>query len=195
MSHPTITRNNFSDLEEEYIRLKEVHSRFPSKVNNWSDLLDTDKEGDPIYPERGMPESRYNPDNEDIARKASLIEVLKYTKDALAHFIISLPADEQINIVQETMLPLLKNLDAQSICNAGDQDDEDDMNTVVNGEDNGAGEEIPQEEENNILNQGGDNPVPTPPRSPRNSRGSSKSLKIEGKSYQMYSQQASSGCL
>ena len=123
-----------------------------------------------------MPESRYNPDNEDIARKASRIEeVLKSTKDALAHFIISLPTDEQIDIVQEAILPLLKNLDAikayvaaQSIGNAGDQDDEDDTNTVINGEDNGAGQEIPQEEEYKTLNQESENSVSMPPHSTRN---------------------------
>ena len=50
------------------------------------------------------------------------------------------------------MLPCLNELHAvkaqvtaQAIGNAGDQDDEDDTNTVINGEDNGAGDEIPQE--------------------------------------------------
>ena len=97
------------------------------------------------------------------------------------------------------MLPCLKDLDAvrayitaQAIGNAGDQDNEDDTNTVINGEDNGAGDEIPQEEENNVLNQGDVNPVPMPPCSPRNSRGSSKSLKIEGKSYQIRKQKINS---
>ena len=33
-SHQTISRINVSNLEEKYIRLKEVHSRFPSKVND-----------------------------------------------------------------------------------------------------------------------------------------------------------------
>ena len=161
MSRQTITRNTFSGLEEEYIRLKDLHSRFPSKVNDWIDLLDTDKEGDPIYPARGMPESRYNPDNEDIARKNSLSEeVLNSTRDTLAHFIVSLSAQEQSLLVKEIMLPCLKDLDAvkayvtaQAIGNARDQDDEDDINIFINSEDNGAGDEIPQEEENNVLNQ------------------------------------------
>ena len=34
MSHQTITRNTFSGLEEEYICLKDLHSRFLSKVND-----------------------------------------------------------------------------------------------------------------------------------------------------------------
>lgn len=186
MSCPTITRNTLSGLEEKYIRLKDLHSRFPSKVNNWIDFLDTDEEGDPIYPARGMPESRYNPDNEDIARKNSLSEdVLNSTRDILAHFILSLSAQEQSLLVQEIMLPCLKDLDAvkayvaaQAVGNAGDQDDEDDTNTIINGEHNGVGDEIPQEDENNGLNQGDVTPVPMPPCSQRNSRGSSKSLKI-----------------
>ena len=54
---------NFSNFEEEYIYLKEVHSSFFSKVDHWTKLLDTDKEGNPICPARGMPESKYNPGN------------------------------------------------------------------------------------------------------------------------------------
>ena len=72
MAQQSITRNSFSGLEQEYIQLKDLHARFPSRVNNWIDLLDTDEEGNPIYPARGMPESRYNPDNENIIGKNSL---------------------------------------------------------------------------------------------------------------------------
>ena len=87
-----------------------------------------------------MPESRFNPVNEDIARKTSLLEeVLISTRNALARFIISLSAPEQIYMVQEAILPCLKNLDtikavfaANTIGNAGDQDNEDDTNTVIN---------------------------------------------------------------
>ena len=99
---------------------------------------------------------------------------------------MSLTAQEQALLVKEIILPCIKDIDpgkayvaAQAIDNAGDQDDEDDTNTLLHGEDNGAGNEIPQEEENNVLNQGDVNPVPTPPCSPRSSRGSAKSLKIE----------------
>ena len=58
MSHQTITRNTFSGLEQEYICLKDLHSRLPSRINDWIDPLDADKEGNPIYPARGMPKSR-----------------------------------------------------------------------------------------------------------------------------------------
>ena len=95
------------------------------------------------------------------------------------------------------MLPCLKDLEAVKayvaahvIGNAFDQDNEDDVNTVINGENNG-GDKIPQEEEN-ILNQGNATPVPMPPCSPWNSRGSSKSTKIEGKNYQLGKQKINS---
>ena len=42
--------------------------------------------------------------------------------------------------------------------------------------------------EHNILNPGGDNLVPSPQNSPRNSLTSSKSLKIDGKTYQVRKQ-------
>ena len=50
-------------------------------------------------------------------------------------------------------------------------------NTIINGEDNGSGQEVPQDEEN-VLNQERDSPVPLAPCSPRNSLLSSKSVKI-----------------
>ena len=59
-------------------------------------------------------------------------EVLISTRDTLACLIISLPAPEQIYIVQEAILPCLKNLytikayfAANSIGNARDQDGEE----------------------------------------------------------------------
>ena len=154
------TRNTFSGLEQEYIILKDLQTRCPSKVNDWIDMLDSDEEGNPRYPARGMPESRFNPDNEEIIRKNSLSEdVLNSTGDILAHFIESLSAQNQSILVQELMLPCLKDLEAvkayvaaQVIGNAGDQDDEDDINIFINGEDNS--DEIPQEEEHNGHNQG-----------------------------------------
>ena len=173
-------------MKEGYSHLKEVHSRFISKVDDWTELLETNEDCEPVYPLRDMPESKYNPDNEDLSRKTSQMEeVLISARDMLAQFIVSLPAPEQIYMVQEAMLPFLKNLDtikahfvAKSIGNAGDQEEEDDTNTVINGGDNGADEEVPQDEENNILNQGGDNYVPSPSRSPRNFIESSKSVRI-----------------
>ena len=62
---------NFSGLEEDYAHLMDIHSIFNSKVDDWIELLDTEKEGDPIYSAAGMPETRYNSDNMDVVRKTS----------------------------------------------------------------------------------------------------------------------------
>ena len=57
-----------------------------------------------------------------------------------------------------------------------------------NGDYNGANGEVPEDGENNILNPGGDNFVPSLTHSPRNLLISSKSIKIEGNSYQIRKQ-------
>ena len=59
----TILRINFSQLEEGYAHVKEVHNRFASKREDWIKLLGTNKDREPTFPQSGMPESRYNPDN------------------------------------------------------------------------------------------------------------------------------------
>ena len=124
-------------------------------------------------------------------------EVLNTTRDVLINFIVSLPAPEQILMSQEAQLTFLKNLEvlkshlsAKATSNNRDQDKEDNTNTVINGEDSGNDNEVPDvnnlTDDNSgvpILNPGGDNYIPTLPPSPRNSQGSSKSLRIEGKSY------------
>ena len=191
----TILRINFSQLEEGYVRVKGLHDRFTSRIDDWIELLETNEDGEPTYPQRGMPESRYNPDNQDLARKTSDLEdILTSARDALANFITSLLAHEQIYIVQEAILPFHKNLDAikaycaaQSTGNVDGQDRENDENTDANGL-GGAARENPEDQEHNILNPGGDNLVPSPQNSPRNSLTSSKSLKIDGKSYQVRKQ-------
>ena len=65
-SHQTISIYNFSELEDIYICVRDIHSRFNSKIDDWTELLDTYQEGDPVYPERGATESRYSPDNQDL---------------------------------------------------------------------------------------------------------------------------------
>ena len=165
----TILRITFSQLEEGYVCVKGLHDRFTSRIDDWIELLETNEDGDPTYPQRGMPKSRYCPDNQDLARKTSqLEEILTSTKDALANFDISLPAHEQIYIVQEAILPFLKNLDAikaycarNPIGNVDDQEQEDDKNTVVNGGEEAA-RENPDDEENNVHNPEDENPIPSP---------------------------------
>ena len=35
----TVSRINFSQLEEEYVRVKEIHDRFASKIDDWIWIL------------------------------------------------------------------------------------------------------------------------------------------------------------
>ena len=105
-----------------------------------------------------MPESRYNPDNEDLARKTSQMkEVLISARDVLLQFVVSLPAPEQVLLAQAAILPFLKDLNdikahftGEVIGNAGEE--EDNANTVINGDDNRANGEVPEDGENNSLN-------------------------------------------
>merc|ERR1712240_579164 len=120
-----------------------------------------------------MPESRYNPDNQDLARKTSDLEdILTSARKALANFITSLPAHKQRYKVQEAILPFHKNLEAiKAYCDAQVIDNgqnTEDTNTNDLGE---AARRNPEEQEH----PGEDN------NSPRNSLTSSKSVKIEGK--------------
>ena len=90
----TLSWYNLADLESIYIYVRDLHSRLISKIDDWTDLLDTDDQGDPIYPDPGMPESRYAPDSEDLTRKTSVIEeVLTSTRDVLITLMASLPPD------------------------------------------------------------------------------------------------------
>ena len=94
-----ISRHNYNEVENSYSRVKELHSAFYAKVEDWTELLEEDENGDPIYPERGMPESRYAPNNEDLKRKTTTMEeILDYTADALIEFMISLPAPLQAEL-------------------------------------------------------------------------------------------------
>merc|ERR1712082_169588 len=134
--------------------------------------------------------SRYNPDNQDLARKTSDLEdILTSARNALANFITSLQAHEQIYIVQEAILLFHKNLeaikaycDAQAINNGQDTED-------TNANDLGEATRVnPEDQEHNILNLGEDNHISSPRNSPRNSLTSSKSVKIDGKAYQVRKQ-------
>ena len=120
-------------------------------------------------------------------KDSQLEEIFTSARDALSNFVISLPAHEQPYIVQESILPFLKNLEAiKAYCdrspngNPDYQEEEDDTNTVINGGNNAA-EENPDGQEGN---PGDDDPN----YSPRQSLTLSKSLKIEGKSYQIKKQ-------
>merc|ERR1712240_520485 len=124
-------------------------------------------------------------------KDSQLEDIFTSARDALSNFVISLPAYEQPLMVKEFTLPFLKNLKAiRSYCvrnptgNPEGQEEEDDMETIVNGRNNAAGENP----EGQRDTSGGNDPDFVPRTSPRNSLTSSKSLKIQGKSYQIKKQ-------
>ena len=41
----TILRINFSKLEEGYVHVKGLHDRFTSKIDDWTELLETNEDG------------------------------------------------------------------------------------------------------------------------------------------------------
>ena len=49
----TILRINFS---QGYVRVKGLHDRFTSRIDDWIELLETDEDSEPTYPQRGMSE-------------------------------------------------------------------------------------------------------------------------------------------
>ena len=60
---------NFSGLQEHYIYLKEIYNELYFKMIDLDILLNPDKEGNPEYTARRMPESNYNLDNKDIVER------------------------------------------------------------------------------------------------------------------------------
>ena len=101
--------------------------------------------------------------------------VLISTRDMLDQFIVSLPGPEQIYMVQKAILPFLKNLNiinvhfaAKAISNAGDQEEEDEGDTITNGE-------VPGNDEHSEGNTPDGNNEENPILNPRNLLISSKS--------------------
>ena len=57
------------------------------KIDDWTNLLETDNQGDLVYPNREIPELGYVPESEDITRRTSKMdEVLTTTQDMLISF-------------------------------------------------------------------------------------------------------------
>ena len=56
-------------MEEYYACVRNFHSRLISKIDDYTELLETDDQGDPVYPNRGIPESRYNHDSDNFNKK------------------------------------------------------------------------------------------------------------------------------
>ena len=84
LSRQTLIRTNFQDLEDAYIATTNLNSRLNSRINYWADLLDTNEDGDPIYPDQGVPRYRYSPEAKDFLRKTRIMEeVLTTTQEAM----------------------------------------------------------------------------------------------------------------
>ena len=136
-SRQTLTRFNFGALEDLFVTTAQLNLRLISRINDWEDLLDTDPEGNPLYPPLGMPESRYSPAGVDFSRKTSLMEeVLSATQEILIRFLISLPPPEQIILSQEAQSTFLKNPEAlkahhHALSQDDDKDQEEETNIVV----------------------------------------------------------------
>ena len=131
-----------------------------------------------------MPEYRYSLDAEDFSRKTqAMVEVLSSTWETLIRFLISLSAPDQLIVSLEARSAFLKDPEAlkaqYSVLDQEEEEEDVEENTVINGEDNGDREEVLQDQEDQ-------NPVPTPPSSPRNCIESSQSVWIRGRSYQTY---------
>ena len=52
-SRQTLTRFNFIALEDLFVTTAQLNLRLISRINDWEDLLDTDPEGNPLYPPLG----------------------------------------------------------------------------------------------------------------------------------------------
>ena len=46
-----ITVTNFSIVEENYLNLAQINADLNNRILDWEDLLETDEEGNPIYPD------------------------------------------------------------------------------------------------------------------------------------------------
>ena len=70
----TLSKFNFGRMEDLYIALMDLDSRLILRINDWEELLDSDESGNPIYPDRGIPEYRYSTEAENFCRKTKSIE-------------------------------------------------------------------------------------------------------------------------
>ena len=113
MSRQTLSRFNFEGLENLFIATTDLNSRLNSRINDWADLLESDEDGNTVYPPRGMPEYCYSPEAEDFLRKTKTMEeVLSSTQETLIKFLISLSAPEQLIVSQEAQCAFLKDPEA-----------------------------------------------------------------------------------
>ena len=182
LNRQTLSRFNFEGLENTFIITTDLNSRLNSRINDWADLLESDEEGNPIYPDRGLPEYCYSPEAEDFSRKTKVMEeVLTHTQEIMIRFLISLPAPEQLILSQEARSAFLKDPEAaKAHYHVLDQEEEEERaeeNIILNGENNGDCQEDLQDAKDCDF-------IPIVPQSRRNSIDFFKCVRIWRRSYQ-----------
>ena len=133
-------------MEDIFIALMDFDSRLNLWINDRKELLDSDELGNPIYPDRGMPEYQYSPDAEDFSRKTKIIEeVLYLCQETLKKFMLSLSVADQHIVTLEARTTFLKNPNVWEADYRVPDDEEnkaDDNTVIINNE-----EETPQVED------------------------------------------------
>ena len=106
----TLSKFNFGRMEDLYIALMDLDSRLSIRINDWDEFLDSDESGNPIYPDRGIPEYQYSPEAEDFSRKTKTMEeVLSLSQETLKKFLLSLSVADQHIVSLEAKITFLKN--------------------------------------------------------------------------------------
>ena len=94
-SRQILTQFNFQDLEDTYITTTNFYSRSNSRIDDWADLLETNEEGDTIYPDNGVSGYCYSPEVQQFPRNTRMVEeVLSFSQEVMIRFLMSLPARE-----------------------------------------------------------------------------------------------------
>ena len=102
-SHQILTQFNFQDLEDTHITTINLYSRLNSRIEDWADLLETNEEGDTVYPDQGVSGYCYSPEGREFSRKTRIVEeVLSFSQEVMMTFLMSMPACEQLIISQKT---------------------------------------------------------------------------------------------
>ena len=70
----TLSKFNFGRMEDLYVALIDVDSRLSVWINDCKELLNSDESGNPIYPDRGVPQYGYSLEAEDFSRKTKTME-------------------------------------------------------------------------------------------------------------------------
>ena len=101
---------NFSIIEENYRNLQNINSDLNSRILDWEDLLQTDEEGNPIYPDCCQPEFCYSPGAEDFRNKTKAMELVSAQSiEALKVFYLALSAADKATVSQTLQTVFLRN--------------------------------------------------------------------------------------